>query len=459
MRRVLFACLCLLVAAACRGASRPRQRVDRRRRGNGRVRRRSISADGRFVVFDSAATNLVAGDTNVCVRHLPARSRHRRRRHLRRGRARSRRPGSASAPAPRRRQAAASYLPVITPDGRYVVFVSIATNLVARALPSAPARSTGSIARPARSSASATDARVPATSDGRISANGDVVRSTRTANSTASTIRQISASQVSSVPRTLRAGRRPRRWRAITAVDLGRRQSGRLLSAISGSASLPPQDRRAYVFDRASGVTTLVAGDAPVSADHLRPRTAVGLRFDERASSGGSSRPAPTARHSRSGRVDPLVGRFSRCRPAAATDLSRRAPHRLHARCVDVAPGRCGPVGVQRRRPLAGVTSTSSALVGGRHQRRRRRVRHRSAGSPRRRRRHDGRSLGDAVRRHRSRPRIRTPTARPTPRRRTPARTRTARCGGSWRKARPARSSTPRSPWPTPARRWPRRRC
>ena len=30
----------------------------------------AISADGRFVAFHSLATNLVSGDTNVCLRHL-----------------------------------------------------------------------------------------------------------------------------------------------------------------------------------------------------------------------------------------------------------------------------------------------------------------------------------------------------------------------------------------------------
>ena len=135
------------------------------------------------------------------------------------------------------------------------------------------------------------------------------------------------------------------------------------MSAISGSASLPPQDRRAYVFDRASGVTTLVAGDAPVSATINAAGTAVGLRFENRVlrrviASGADSEAFPI------GPVDPLVGRFYTLSPSGRWDLSG-------ARLTDFT------LGVSTSLPVDAVlssfsandrwlvTSTSSALVAG----------------------------------------------------------------------------------------------
>ena len=72
--------------------------------GNGPSRNPSISDNGRFVAFESDASNLVPLDTNNVHRCLLARPRRRRRRHLRRARrgrdrCRERESGSRSATA------------------------------------------------------------------------------------------------------------------------------------------------------------------------------------------------------------------------------------------------------------------------------------------------------------------------------------------------------------------------
>ncbi len=77
-----------------------------------------ISPDGRFVAFRSVASNLVAGDTNgvsdVFVRDLQANTIQR-----------------ASLATGGSEANGGSYAPAITPDGRYVAFTSDATNLAA----------------------------------------------------------------------------------------------------------------------------------------------------------------------------------------------------------------------------------------------------------------------------------------------------------------------------------------
>jgi prepilin-type processing-associated H-X9-DG protein len=83
-----------------------------------------ITPDGRYVAFVSAATNLVSGDTNsiadVFVRDLSA------------GTTRLASVGAiTNANPPSMYVATSSESPEITPDGRYVVFYSTATNLVA----------------------------------------------------------------------------------------------------------------------------------------------------------------------------------------------------------------------------------------------------------------------------------------------------------------------------------------
>jgi Tol biopolymer transport system component len=77
----------------------------------------SISADGRLVAFSSDATNLVLGDTNgvadVFVRDVLAGTTRR-----------------VSAGTTREQANGRSLHPVLTPDGRFLVFASLATNLV-----------------------------------------------------------------------------------------------------------------------------------------------------------------------------------------------------------------------------------------------------------------------------------------------------------------------------------------
>ncbi|MEK6275688.1 MAG: hypothetical protein AABM30_10160 [Actinomycetota bacterium] len=97
-------------------SSRGRQATgDRTRNGSNAP---SISANGRYVAFHSATSNLVRGDTNgvfdIFVRDLKTRQ--------------TRRVSVSS----RGRQANAESLgpPSISPDGRYVAFASLATNLV-----------------------------------------------------------------------------------------------------------------------------------------------------------------------------------------------------------------------------------------------------------------------------------------------------------------------------------------
>src|SRR5262249_17255542 len=83
--------------------------------------RPSLSADGRFVAFESDANNLVPGDTNgaadIFVHDLLTGLTER-----------------VSVPDPSSGQAQAngtSLAPAISPDGRYVAFASRASNLVA----------------------------------------------------------------------------------------------------------------------------------------------------------------------------------------------------------------------------------------------------------------------------------------------------------------------------------------
>ncbi len=77
----------------------------------------SISADGRFVAFESTATNLVTGDTNnasdVFVRDLQSGTTER-----------------VSVDSSEKQGNNASYYPSISADGRFVAFKSFATNLV-----------------------------------------------------------------------------------------------------------------------------------------------------------------------------------------------------------------------------------------------------------------------------------------------------------------------------------------
>ena len=78
----------------------------------------AISADGRYVAFESAATNLVAGDTNACMDVF----------------VHDRQTGTtvrASVDSSGTQGDSYSLYPAISADGRYVAFASQATNLVA----------------------------------------------------------------------------------------------------------------------------------------------------------------------------------------------------------------------------------------------------------------------------------------------------------------------------------------
>lgn len=87
------------------------------RRGDGSSREPSISANGRYVVFNSAADTLVPGDTNqaedVFIRDVKNHTTHR-----------------ISVSSSGAQANNSSFLPQISSDGRYVVFESSATNLV-----------------------------------------------------------------------------------------------------------------------------------------------------------------------------------------------------------------------------------------------------------------------------------------------------------------------------------------
>jgi Tol biopolymer transport system component len=88
--------------------------------GNGFSFTPSISATGRFVAFASQASNLVKGDTNgfqdVFVRDLQNHTTRR---------------ASLSSTGQQGNNSSFLVDPAITPDGRYVVFTSVATNLIA----------------------------------------------------------------------------------------------------------------------------------------------------------------------------------------------------------------------------------------------------------------------------------------------------------------------------------------
>ncbi|WP_328989193.1 hypothetical protein OG394_23470 [Kribbella sp. NBC_01245] len=93
---------------------------DNGRKGNGDSLNAAISANGRFVVFDSQATNLVRhdqnGDSDVFVRDLQARTTKR---------------VSVSSTGAEGNETSFNFNPSISADGQFVVFQSQADNLVA----------------------------------------------------------------------------------------------------------------------------------------------------------------------------------------------------------------------------------------------------------------------------------------------------------------------------------------
>ncbi len=192
-------------------------------------------------------------------RHLPARSGHRRRRHLRRGRRRRHDPRQPRPELGAARRGQQRIGPSISADGRYVAFVSTATNLVAGAngLPQVYRvdRTTATIVRVSESAAGDAgdaDSGAPA-----ISADGDVVAfhvagdeprdgcAQRRAGRSSCGRRGRSHhadSALAQVPRSP-----PRRTRLRLAVDLRRRRPGRLPEH---ATSVRGRSAAACVFDR-----------------------------------------------------------------------------------------------------------------------------------------------------------------------------------------------------------------
>ena len=380
----------------------------------------SISGNGRYVVFASAATNLVAGDTNARRRHLPARPGHRRRRHLRRGR---RRGHDAHQPRPERgagRRGRARY-PVIT-AGRPLRGVRLArppTWSPARTAGTAQVyrldRTTGAIVRVSESAAgrrrrcrslgAPADQRRRRRRRLRSRGATNLVTHAAVPSPAVSYVRDITAdgprriSPLRSCPARSAAGsrtmrRRSRQTASRVAYYRAHERVGLLMT---------PTRRRSYVARPASTQlddVRLRRRPSPVAIAASRRRSiassaqsadvaVVRLVVDTGAETRVRWRPV---RHS---------GSLPSARRAHATRSRPAHGSRLRFRHLDEPRLRAGRRRLQRRRPLAGRAVGHGDAGRGRHQRRRRRVRHRSARRPRRRRRHDGRPLGDAVRRDR----------------------------------------------------------
>src|SRR5256712_380330 len=125
-RRVLSTALALLVVAGLVGEVGAAQTPSTKRvsvdshgaQGNGGSFDPAISADGRFVAFDSVASNLVAGDTNAAFDVF----------------VRDRKTGKTrrvSVDSHGAQGNGDSFDPAISADGRFVAFDSVASNLVA----------------------------------------------------------------------------------------------------------------------------------------------------------------------------------------------------------------------------------------------------------------------------------------------------------------------------------------
>ena len=269
MRSIALAC-CVSVIAAPAFAQIVRVSVSSAGvEANGPSGPPSISSSGRFVVFASAATNLVTGDTNALV-DIFLRDRD------------TDADGIFDEPAavattrvslgPSSAQPdAASSAPVISADGRYVAFVSTASNLAAGAngLPQVYRvdRTTGNIVRVSESvsgDAGDADSGAPA-----ISADGDVVafqsRATNLVTDAGSAllgvfVREITADRNTRIsplaqvpgPNTGTAYVWP------TISDNGVRVAYQGITvAVGGSA---------FVFDRTTGVTQLATESGDVRA-------------------------------------------------------------------------------------------------------------------------------------------------------------------------------------------------
>jgi Tol biopolymer transport system component len=318
MKPALFvSCCCCLLAAAPASAQVVRVSVSTAGvEGNQFSSGPTISGDGRYVAFYSAADNLVANDTNFSsdiflrdrdtdadgVYDEPAAVATTR---LSVG------TGGAQANA-------ASYLPVMTPDARYVFFVSSATNIVA-GMPASSLR----LFRLDRS----TGTTILVAPDAAFlefyaaSANGDVVVYRSTTDSPRLTIRQISTQQVSLVPAPYAVTDPATQTLVYSSPSIS--ADGNRIAYITGVSTTEavPFDRRAYVFDRETGASTLVAADAHPGVTIDAAGRAVGLRFETRIAKRVIASGAETASFP-IGPVDPLTGRYYAMSPSGRWDLA-----------------------------------------------------------------------------------------------------------------------------------------
>ena len=320
MSRAPFAALFCLATAIPAAAQITRVSVSTAGvEGNRQSTAPSISATGRFVAFYSDADNLVAGDTNFAT-DIFLRDRDTDADGI------FDEPGAVATtrlnvgPGGVQATGGISFLPVMTSDARYVFFLSFATNLVS----TTPTPSGLALFRLDRSSG--TTIRVAGdpvfASFYAVSASGDVVvyQSTTAAELT---IRQISTDEASSVPAPYVLVHPSPQARLVYFSPSISAEGNRIayLAGVSTVVSLPPEDRRAYVFDREAGTSTLVAGDAPHSASIDAAGTAVGLRFDGRI----LKRTITSGAESQSflnGAVDPLLGRAYSLSPSGRWDVA-----------------------------------------------------------------------------------------------------------------------------------------
>jgi hypothetical protein len=267
MRPIVLAC-CLSAVAAPAFAQVVRVSVSTAGlEANGPSGPPSISGNGRFVVFASAATNLVAGDTNA-VPDIFLRDRDTDADGIldEAGAVATTRIGLGPGAA---QPDAASSDPVISADGRYVAFVSTATNLIAGAngLPQVYRvdRTTGDIVRVSESASGdpgGADSGAPA-----ISANGDVVAfQSRATNLVADAgsdllgifVREVTVDRTTRISPLPSAGADRLAYVAPTISDDGSRVAYLAIAVLVGG--------RAFVFDRTTGATQLVTESGDVAA-------------------------------------------------------------------------------------------------------------------------------------------------------------------------------------------------
>jgi WD40-like Beta Propeller Repeat len=229
----------------------------------------SISGDGRYVVFASDATNLVTGDTNgVADVFLRDRDTDADGIFDEAGAVATTRislgPSAAQADA-------ASLEPAITPDGRYVAFVSAASNLAPDANGSPQVyrldRTTGGIVRVSESTAGA--AGDAASGAPAISADGDVVAfQTRATNlgadagsgSLGIVVREITADRTTRItPPPQSPGPNPGiAYVGPSISDDGTRVAYLAITFLAGGTG--------FVFDRTTGATQLATESGDVGA-------------------------------------------------------------------------------------------------------------------------------------------------------------------------------------------------